>query len=80
MSEARTTNEVNRYVGRRIRQRRRALDITHAVLAAHLDVSESWVSLAESGHRGMSVVRLMAVCAALGVNPADLLPPVVTDA
>ena len=70
--------EVNEYVGRRIRGCRKALGMTQGTLAARVGLSKPWVTLAEGGQRNLSVANLMAVAAVLGVNAADLLPPVVT--
>ena len=71
-----TTEEVNEYVGERIRERRKALGMTQSALAARLGLSPSWVKLAETGRRGLPVPRLVAAAEVLGAAPGDLLPAV----
>lgn len=74
---AMTTQDVNRFVGARICELRSALGMRQGELAARVGMSRAWVSLTEAGSRGLSAVRLVAVAAALGVQPGDLLPVVV---
>ena len=59
-------------VGARIRERRRALGITQAALAARVGISPSYLNLIERNRRGIAGKRLADIAEALGLRLADL--------
>jgi transcriptional regulator with XRE-family HTH domain len=65
----------NEALGRRIRERRLALDWTQAQLAAAAACSATCISEIEHGSRVIGVSRFVEIARALGVPPASLLPP-----
>jgi transcriptional regulator with XRE-family HTH domain len=69
----RIPDPVDRYVGARIRERRRALALTQAQLAAVLEVSEQQLRRFERGSSQLSPRQLLALSLRLGVGPGYLL-------
>jgi len=65
--------EVARQVGRRIRQRRRFLDITQEELALRSEVHRTQFSLIENGRRQSRLHTLIRIGTALGVSPCQWL-------
>ena len=59
-------------IGKRIAQRRKALDITQAALAEKADLSATYTGNVERGAK-CSIETLMKLCSALGVTPDYLL-------
>jgi transcriptional regulator with XRE-family HTH domain len=64
---------VDIYVGERIRERRRALELTQAQLAAVLGVSEQQLRRFERGRSRLSPRQLLALSLRLQVGPGYLL-------
>lgn len=62
-----------RVVGKRIRILRLTREMTQDELAAAAGISRSFVSLVEHGAKGIDVVRLMRIAAALDVPLPDLV-------
>lgn len=60
-------------LGARVRQRRRALNLTQAELADRMAISASFLGHIERGTRSLSVDTLMSLCHALDLTPNDLL-------
>lgn len=60
-------------LGRRIRARRRALNLTQEKLAEAADISASFLGHVERGTRNLSLETLLALCDALGASPDELL-------
>ena len=69
----RIPDPVDRYVGERIRERRRALALTQAQLAAVLGLSEQQLRRFERGSSRLSPRQLLALSLRLGVGPGYLL-------
>ncbi|HCH66559.1 MAG TPA: transcriptional regulator, partial [Deltaproteobacteria bacterium] len=59
-------------IGRRLRRRRLAVDMTQAVLAREAGVSPRFLVQLEKGVGNISVARLADVCTALGLSLSDL--------
>ena len=60
-------------IGRRIREVRKAKDITQVELAPRIGIRQSHLSAIERGDAGVGS-RLVRIARALGVEPKDLLP------
>ena len=69
----RTPDPVDRYVGARIRERRRALALTQAQLAAALGLSEQQLRRFERGSSRVSPRQLLALSLSLKVGPGYFL-------
>jgi transcriptional regulator with XRE-family HTH domain len=69
----RIPDPVDRYVGARIRERRRALALTQAQLAAVLGVGEQQLRRFERGSSRLSPRQLLALSLRLQVGPGYLL-------
>jgi transcriptional regulator with XRE-family HTH domain len=67
--------EFLRVVGKRIRILRLTRELTQDELAAAAGISRSFVSLVEHGAKGIDVVRLMRIAAALDVPLPELVQP-----
>ncbi|MFN3202336.1 MAG: shikimate kinase [Bradymonadia bacterium] len=60
-------------VGRRLRGRRQALDLTLKGLAEASGLSERYIGLAERGQANVSLAKLYAMCRALGLTIAEVV-------
>ena len=60
-------------MGKKIRRKRREMDITQAQLAELAGISTAFVGHIERGTRVLSVETLCRICKALGVSADDLL-------
>lgn len=60
-------------MGRRIRQRRRWLDMTQEQLAEAVGVCTSFIGHIERGSRKLSVETLWAICKALEISMDDIV-------
>lgn len=60
-------------LGRRVRLLRTEREFTQSQLAAHTDMSRSFLSIIENGERGVDVVRLHRLAAAFGIPLSDLI-------
>jgi transcriptional regulator with XRE-family HTH domain len=69
----RTPDPVDRYVGARIRERRQALGLTQAQLAATLGLSEQQLRRFERGSSRVSPRQLLALSLSLKIGPGYLL-------
>jgi transcriptional regulator with XRE-family HTH domain len=65
--------EVTRQVGRRIRRRRRFLDMTQEGLALRAGVHRTQIPLIEGGRRMPRLHTLILICTALDLSPCQLL-------
>jgi len=65
--------EVTRQVGRRIRRRRRYLDLTQEEVARNAPVHRTQMTLIENGRRMPRLHTLIRICAALDLSPCQLL-------
>lgn len=61
-------------VGGRLRAARRRSGLSQEQLAAEVGASQSHISMWEQGRHRMEVNELLALAAALGIHPAELLP------
>lgn len=60
-------------LGRRVRLARLIMELTQDQLAEEAGISRSFVSLIEHGARGVDVVRLHRIAAALDMRLSDLI-------
>ncbi len=67
-------DEINRQLGQRIQQTRRAKSWTQEDLAHHAGLDFSYLNQLENGKRNPSLSTLHKIAAALGVPLKDLLP------
>jgi len=67
-------------LGRTIRERRRAKNISQEALAEIADFDRTYISLLERGKRNPSFTNLCRVAAALNVTPSELLKGISYDA
>lgn len=63
----------NNHFGSRVREIRRAKNITQQQLAQEVGVSVSFIGHIERGFRNISIDKLPLLCKALDVSPDDLL-------
>lgn len=73
-----TPAEIARGFARLVRDRRRALGLTQAAVAAKAGLTPRWLSWVESPptsrKRGPTLVLVYRLASAMGCKPADLLP------
>lgn len=62
-----------RRLGKRVRLLRLTAELTQDELATAAGISRSFVSLVEHGARGIDVVRLLRIAAALDCSLSDLI-------
>ena len=67
-----TPGAVDRYIGTRMRESRRSLNITQESLADLLGVTFQQVQKYEKGSNRVSAARLFEICEALGVSLASM--------
>ena len=60
-----------------LRATRQKAGLTQVELAARLHRPQSWVAKVEGGERRLDVVELAEVSLALGIDPGELVGPVV---
>jgi len=70
-----TSQEMNQYVGAKIKARRQNLGFSIDQLAVALDLSYMGVHHIESGRNGASLARLYEIAQLLKCQPTDFLPP-----
>lgn len=75
-AEFATDQDVDEYIGAKIRERRLARGLTQAELAGALGVIRSSVANIEAGRQTLSAQRLAITAAMLGADLGDFLPPV----
>lgn len=61
-------NDLNRQIGKRIREKREAADLTRDKLAECIGVSPQFLAQIELGNKGMSSATLYKICATLSVS------------
>jgi len=79
-SDARSANEVDRFVGARIRARRLEIGISQDRLADMVGVTFQQIQKYEKGVNRVSASTLYRVCEALGVSVTSLMPQPTTAA
>ena len=63
------------FTGNRVRELRRAMDLSQDKLAARAGMHRTWVGVVERGESGTTVDSLAALCSALGVSLAYFFAP-----
>ena len=63
------------FIGNRVRELRRAMDLSQDKLAARAGMHRTWVGVVERGESGTTVDSLAALCSALGVSLAYFFAP-----
>ena len=63
------------FIGDRVRELRRAVDLSQDKLAARAGMHRTWVGVVERGESGTTVDSLAALCSALGVSLAYFFAP-----
>lgn len=74
-----TTEDLYVYLGAYLKERRKKAGIDPATVAHQMNVTRATVHYMESGERRVAVHRLVAYCAVIGENPADVLFAVLTQ-
>ena len=72
-SAAALTREVNRNLGRAVRQRRTDIDLTQGVLAERIGLSRASIANIEAGEQAVSVTVLLSLAAALRITAETLV-------
>lgn len=70
---------MDRLIGKRLRERRLALQVADVEIASTLGVDVVTLNLYESGHERIPAERLFLSCRALSLRPADLFRQAVTQ-
>ena len=65
--------EISRWIGERIRNRRVELGLSHEQLAVKAGLNRSTISLYESGNRVPTITSALRVAAALDVRLSDMI-------
>ncbi len=69
-----------RRLGARIRDRRRAKQLTQEAMAAHMGLTRTSIVNIEKGRQHLAVHQLVRLSDLLGCPPGDLIPPSQEDA
>ena len=72
-------SDIYKSLGRQIRARRLALDLSQEHLAARVELTRTSIANLEAGRQRIRVDTLLDLAAALGVSVVDLLPPSVIN-
>ena len=64
-----------RQLGDRIRERRRARNLTQAQLADACGLHRTFIGSVERGERNVAILSLRRIARSLRTTPAELLPP-----
>jgi transcriptional regulator with XRE-family HTH domain len=64
----------NKILSEKIKQFRKALDLTQEEFAAEIGVESQHISAVERGIKGISVEKLMEICKKFNLKMDDLLP------
>jgi transcriptional regulator with XRE-family HTH domain len=67
------TREALALFGQRVRSRREKLGLSQEVLAARAGVHRTYLGAVERGERNITLINILRLCAALGVDPSVLL-------
>lgn len=66
--------------GERVRERRHALGLSQEQLAERAAMHWTYVGSVERGERNVALLNIVRLAAALGVDPAELVDGLVSDA
>jgi transcriptional regulator with XRE-family HTH domain len=69
-----TDDDPRKLFGLRLRELRRARNISQEALADDAGLDRTYISSVERGHRNISLLNIYRIAAALGVEPGDLFP------
>ena len=67
------TSELQKIVGRRLREQRRALGLSQEAMAERLGYHRTFLGSVERGERNLTLASVEQLAASLGVAPLDLL-------
>lgn len=70
---AQPQSEATRILGERVRDRRRALDLSQEAMADRMGVHWTFLGQVERGQRNISLHNLLKLAHGLGVDPAELV-------
>jgi transcriptional regulator with XRE-family HTH domain len=67
------TSELQKIVGRRLREQREALSLSQEAMAERLGYHRTFLGSVERGERNLTLASVEQLAASLGVAPLDLL-------
>lgn len=67
------TSELQKIVGRRVREKREAAGLSQEAMAERLGYHRTYLGSLERGERNLTLLSLEQLAARLGVSPFDLL-------
>lgn len=70
------SKELNKYMGKRVHDLRKALGINQDNIAGVLNVSRTSIVNIEAGRHGMSSDNIVMICRLFNCTPNDLFPPI----
>ncbi len=74
MKKQKRGTEKNLALGRRIKRLREKADLSQEALAEKIRMTQTSISLIETGDRGVSMATLQKIASALGCKTKDLIP------
>lgn len=74
MKKQKRGTEKNRALGNRIKRLREKADLSQEELADKINLTQTSISLIETGKRGVSMTTLQRISSALGCKTKDLIP------
>ena len=77
--DAKQAKKLQGMLGALLRQHRNSAGLTQDDIAARIDVDRRHYGRIESGQSKVSIVRLIEICAVLGVNAGDIVSHVATE-
>lgn len=73
MSTATTALSATEELGQRIRARRHALSLSQEAFASEVGLHRTYIGAVERGERNVTVLTLLRIATALGVDAAELV-------
>ena len=70
---ARVTSELQKIVGRRLREQRESLGLSQEAMAERLGYHRTFLGSVERGERNLTLASVEQLASSLGVAPLDLL-------
>jgi transcriptional regulator with XRE-family HTH domain len=67
------TSELQKIVGRRLREQRESLGLSQEAMAERLGYHRTFLGSVERGERNLTLASVEQLAASLGVSPLDLL-------
>lgn len=68
--------DINKYIGNKIRLRRKELGLTQENLATAMSLNRLSILNIEKGRHGTTAESMFTLCATLNCTPNDIFPPV----